>query len=215
MLHIPDIFLGMYNRRRNRHAKHHGALTESDLGMFPKFKLTAESISDICRAPHRRRKLVKSNVIQPMQLPTPPEPVHLTSLTYGQPSLGDIALRSFQNAIAANANSNVNANTNAVSTNDDDADDFDAEWSGEDPSCVVCLEEYSVNDVVRVLPCGHVFHNDCICPWLLRPKTKFHECPICKTPCFSDEISKKAREEEELARVQSRETHPTNLVSVF
>ncbi|KAJ1803320.1 ubiquitin-protein transferase activity protein [Coemansia sp. RSA 2598] len=210
MLHIPDLFLGIYNRRRNRHAKH-GVLTEADLGMLPKFKLTAESISDIRRAPCRRRKLVRSNVIEPLQLPTPPEPAHLTSPAYGQPSLGDtIDLRSFQNAIVANANANACARAAA-----DDADDFEAEWPGEDPSCVVCLEEYNVDDIVRVLPCGHVFHNDCICPWLLRRKTKFHECPICKTPCFSDEIKKKAREEEELARARTQESHPTNLVSVF
>ncbi|KAJ2219394.1 F-BAR and double SH3 domains protein 2 [Coemansia sp. RSA 485] len=212
MLHIPNIFLGVYNRRRNRHAKH-GALTEADLGMLPKFKLTADSISDIRRAPCRRRKLVKSNAIQLLQLPTPPEPAHLTSPTYGQPSLGDIDARCFQNAIAANAKAAADA-ADAAADNDDDG--FDNGWLGEDPSCVVCLEEYNVDDVVRVLPCGHVFHNDCICPWLLRPKTKFHECPICKTPCFSDEAAKKAREEEkELARIRSQESHPSNLVSVF
>jgi hypothetical protein len=32
-------------------------------------------------------------------------------------------------------------------------------------SCAVCLCEYEPDDLVRVLPCHHYFHRQCIEPW--------------------------------------------------
>ncbi|XP_077575266.1 RING finger protein 150-like [Stigmatopora nigra] len=43
-------------------------------------------------------------------------------------------------------------------------------------SCAVCIEAYKPNDVVRVLPCRHVFHKHCVDPWLHDHQT----CPMCK-----------------------------------
>ncbi|KAJ2358005.1 hypothetical protein H4S01_006378, partial [Coemansia sp. RSA 2610] len=83
---------------------------------------------------------------------------------------------------------------------------------GDKPACVVCLEEYVVGQDVRVLHCGHVFHDECISRWLVLSKAKFHECPICKTPCFPDEVVQKA--EDDANRRSPRHSH-TNLVSVF
>ena len=34
--------------------------------------------------------------------------------------------------------------------------------------CVMCLENFRGDESVRVLPCRHVFHPDCIRPWLRR-----------------------------------------------
>uniref|UniRef100_A0A674PFU7 Ring finger protein 130 n=1 Tax=Takifugu rubripes TaxID=31033 RepID=A0A674PFU7_TAKRU len=42
--------------------------------------------------------------------------------------------------------------------------------------CAVCIEAYQLNDVVRILPCKHVFHKMCVDPWLNEHCT----CPICK-----------------------------------
>lgn len=42
--------------------------------------------------------------------------------------------------------------------------------------CAVCIESYQLNDVVRVLPCKHVFHKGCVDPWLNEHCT----CPMCK-----------------------------------
>ncbi|XP_063314414.1 E3 ubiquitin-protein ligase RNF149 isoform X3 [Pelobates fuscus] len=48
--------------------------------------------------------------------------------------------------------------------------DIDAE------NCAVCIENYKPKDVVRILPCNHIFHRLCIDPWLLEHRT----CPMCK-----------------------------------
>ncbi|CDQ83239.1 unnamed protein product [Oncorhynchus mykiss] len=42
--------------------------------------------------------------------------------------------------------------------------------------CPVCKEDYSAGENVRQLPCNHLFHNDCIIPWLEQHDT----CPVCR-----------------------------------
>ncbi|PAV85086.1 hypothetical protein WR25_04507 isoform D [Diploscapter pachys] len=42
--------------------------------------------------------------------------------------------------------------------------------------CAVCIDPYQTHDVVRTLPCRHVYHKSCIDPWLLEHRT----CPMCK-----------------------------------
>ncbi|KAL6118301.1 rnf150 [Pungitius sinensis] len=52
----------------------------------------------------------------------------------------------------------------------------DQETEADFDNCAVCIEGYKVNDVVRVLPCRHLFHKSCVDPWLLDHRT----CPMCK-----------------------------------
>ncbi|KAJ4962794.1 hypothetical protein NE237_022733 [Protea cynaroides] len=41
-------------------------------------------------------------------------------------------------------------------------------------ACTICLEELGVD--VKVMPCGHAFHGDCIIKWLQQS----HFCPMCR-----------------------------------
>ncbi|XP_060707333.1 RING finger protein 150a isoform X2 [Hemiscyllium ocellatum] len=52
----------------------------------------------------------------------------------------------------------------------------DKETESDFDNCAVCIEGYKPNDVVRILPCRHLFHKTCVDPWLLDHRT----CPMCK-----------------------------------
>ncbi|KAL4230585.1 F-BAR and double SH3 domains protein 2 [Mactra antiquata] len=52
----------------------------------------------------------------------------------------------------------------------------DKELDTEADQCAVCIESYKWNDVIRVLPCKHIFHKSCVDPWLLDQRS----CPMCK-----------------------------------
>ncbi|XP_014668282.1 PREDICTED: RING finger protein 150-like [Priapulus caudatus] len=52
----------------------------------------------------------------------------------------------------------------------------DQEIQMEFDSCAVCIENFRAGDVIRILPCKHIFHKSCIDPWLLDQRT----CPMCK-----------------------------------
>ena len=47
----------------------------------------------------------------------------------------------------------------------------------ENSMCSVCLEEYTMGEQLRLLPCKHTFHTDCILPWLTERSPM---CPLCK-----------------------------------
>ena len=48
---------------------------------------------------------------------------------------------------------------------------------GCDGSCTICLDDYEEGDLIKELPCGHSYHQECIDPWLLQ---KSSLCPLCK-----------------------------------
>lgn len=52
--------------------------------------------------------------------------------------------------------------------------------------CSICLEDYSENSSVGVLPCKHNFHASCITEWV----TKSSSCPICRAEASVNGITK-------------------------
>jgi len=72
------------------------------------------------------------------------------------------------------------------------AGDVDLERS-EGPLCVICLLEYEDGDDVKVLPCGHEFHSECVDLWLGKHN---RTCPTCR-----HDITKRL---EETSRFDSR-----------
>ena len=51
--------------------------------------------------------------------------------------------------------------------------------SVEKECCTVCMEHYNIGDIRKFLPCGHVFHTNCIDMWL---KNSSMNCPIDNLP---------------------------------
>ena len=40
------------------------------------------------------------------------------------------------------------------------------------PSCCICLDEIALGEKTVLLPCGHMFHSDCIITWLKKNNIK-------------------------------------------
>lgn len=47
--------------------------------------------------------------------------------------------------------------------------------------CVICQNDFEINDCYRKLPCCHSFHKKCIDPWFMKYS---QECPVCRTDVF-------------------------------
>ena len=43
-------------------------------------------------------------------------------------------------------------------------------------NCIICLENFKINDMISELSCMHLFHQDCLIKWFLEK----NKCPLCK-----------------------------------
>lgn len=63
---------------------------------------------------------------------------------------------------------------------------------GMDCHCAVCMEAFEIGMEAREMPCKHIYHKDCILPWLsLR-----NSCPICRHQMPADQRGSRAAEAE-------------------
>nr|XP_043615147.1 probable E3 ubiquitin-protein ligase RHC2A [Erigeron canadensis] len=51
-----------------------------------------------------------------------------------------------------------------------------------DPHCAVCKDPFCLGTEVKEMPCKHLYHSDCILPWLAMRNS----CPVCRHELPSD-----------------------------
>ncbi|OXM78657.1 hypothetical protein C364_03586 [Cryptococcus neoformans Bt63] len=49
--------------------------------------------------------------------------------------------------------------------------------------CPVCKDDFEIGNEVMLIPCGHIYHPDCLVPWLRQNGT----CPVCRFSLVSED----------------------------
>ncbi|XP_078079457.1 E3 ubiquitin-protein ligase RNF103 isoform X1 [Mustelus asterias] len=81
------------------------------------------------------------------------------------------------------SSSNISQSTPRLHGNTGVTEDDEPDWSTwpnnmlHCSECVVCLENFKNGCLIMGLPCGHVFHQQCIVVWLAGGR---HCCPVCR-----------------------------------
>ena len=77
--------------------------------------------------------------------------------------------------------------------------------------CSICLCDYDEDDEVVVLPCQHLFHDDCLNQWI----ANHYKCPLCNHDLRNQEQVRRADErarEEEARNASQRQMHQSGIL---
>ena len=49
-------------------------------------------------------------------------------------------------------------------------------------TCSICIEAYKENEITVTLPCGHLFHKECVGEWVINKiqSSETPDCPLCR-----------------------------------
>jgi hypothetical protein len=75
---------------------------------------------------------------------------------------------------------NVNKGLSKAQINKIPVKPFHKTFFEDNSQCIICMENFTENELVKQLSCGHIFHEDCINQWLEQQKN----CPFCKAECI-------------------------------
>eukprot|EP00039_Didymoeca_costata_P029942 m.27156 g.27156 ORF g.27156 m.27156 type:complete len:173 (+) comp7868_c0_seq2:93-611(+) len=76
----------------------------------------------------------------------------------------------------------------------------------EHAQCPVCMVPLEEEDIIVALSCDHIFHPDCVVPWL----QKRNNCPVCRQEFPTDDPSYEAKKKES-QRAEEREAEREQL----
>lgn len=70
--------------------------------------------------------------------------------------------------------------------------------------CAVCKDDFELEAEVQQMPCKHVYHPDCILPWL----AEHNSCPVCRFELPTDDADYEARKKHNATSGQSNSNQP-------
>jgi len=87
----------------------------------------------------------------------------------------EISFEDIQMSLSSSANNSDDLDEDEISINEESSlcpeNTFGIEYA-----CSICYEDYTKEDIIRRLRCGHIYHLNCVDTWFQRSS----QCPMCK-----------------------------------